>query len=89
MYRIGAGVCTITLSVLLFGLSTHGAHAYLDAGTGSIILQVLLGGLAGLTVAGKLYWHKILSMMGIRQGVTQSSRVKDESLAPSETVVDK
>jgi hypothetical protein len=33
------------------------AYAYLDAGTGSMILQLLLGGLAGLAVVGKLYWN--------------------------------
>jgi len=35
------------------------AHAYLDPGTGSVILQVLLGGLAGLAVAIKLFWHRL------------------------------
>ena len=36
------------------------AHAYLDPGTGSVILQVLLGGLAGLAVAIKLFWHRLV-----------------------------
>lgn len=35
------------------------AHAYLDPGTGSMILQVLLGGIAGALVVVKLYWKKI------------------------------
>lgn len=30
--------------------------AYLDPGAGSLILQLLAGGLAGLAVMGKLYW---------------------------------
>ncbi len=37
------------------------AHAYLDAGTGSIMIQLLFGGVA---VAGsfiKIYWYKIKS----------------------------
>ncbi|MDH3737616.1 MAG: hypothetical protein OER92_00375 [Alphaproteobacteria bacterium] len=34
------------------------AFAYLDPGTGSIILQLLLGGVAGGLVVFKLYWHK-------------------------------
>lgn len=38
------------------------AHAYLDPGTGSIILQMLLGGVAGIMVVGKLYWHQFTAM---------------------------
>jgi len=35
------------------------AFAYLDPGTGSMLLQVILGGFAAVGVALKLYWHKI------------------------------
>ena len=35
------------------------AHAYLDPFTGSAILQLTLGAIAGLMVAAKLYWTKI------------------------------
>ena len=43
------------------------AHAYLDAGTGSMLLQLLLGGVAGLAIAAKLYWHNFLSAIGLRK----------------------
>ena len=46
------------IATMLVGILTSSAHAYLDPGTGSIILQVLLGGVAGLALAGKLYWQK-------------------------------
>jgi hypothetical protein len=56
------------INLALFGLvfaavSDPGrmAHAYLDPGTGSIILQMLLGGVAGAMVVGKLYWHQFMS----------------------------
>lgn len=48
--------------VLLAVLCPHNAHAYIDAGSGSMILQVLLGGIAGALVVIKLYWHKFLSI---------------------------
>jgi hypothetical protein len=32
---------------------------YLDAGSGSLILQALAGGVAGVAVAGKLYWRRL------------------------------
>jgi hypothetical protein len=33
--------------------------AYLDPGAGSLILQALAGGLAGVAVMGKLYWARV------------------------------
>lgn len=35
------------------------AHAYVDPGTGSMLLQLLLGGVAGALVVVKLHWVKI------------------------------
>ena len=32
---------------------------YLDAGSGSMILQALAGGFAGLAVVSKLYWRRL------------------------------
>jgi hypothetical protein len=40
------------------------AQAYLDPGTGSILLQVLIGGVAGLGVVAKLYWHRLRGLFG-------------------------
>ena len=40
-----------------FGISN--AYAYLDPGTGSIIVQMLIGTLVGAGVAIKVYWQKI------------------------------
>lgn len=52
----------LALYVLTFWvISTGTAHAYLDPGTGSLLLQGLLGGIAGAAVFIKIYWHKILS----------------------------
>jgi hypothetical protein len=38
---------------------TGPAWAYLDPGTGSMMLQLLLGGIAGAMVVGKLYWYRL------------------------------
>ena len=56
----------IFLSLLFVGMSASGAHAYLDAGTGSMILQLLLGGVAGLMLAGKLYWYRLRTFLGFK-----------------------
>lgn len=36
-------------------------HAYIDPGTGSIMLQVLIGILVGLLFSLKMFWKKIKS----------------------------
>jgi len=35
--------------------------AYLDAGSGSLIVQAVVGGVAGVAVAAKLYWRRLTS----------------------------
>lgn len=44
-------------------VSVHAApaFAYLDPGTGSIILQGLLAGVAIVVAAGSVFWHRIKS----------------------------
>ena len=54
-----------TLVVLIIGVGFVGsAHAYLDPGSGSMLLQVILGGIAAVGVALKLAWHKIVIFFG-------------------------
>ena len=62
MFRMGVQVTRTAMAVVFLGILTGSAYAYLDPGTGSMILQVLLGGVAGLALAGKLCWHKLLSL---------------------------
>lgn len=38
-------------------------EAYLDPGSGSMLLQVLLGGFAAVGVIAKLYWHRLTSRL--------------------------
>jgi hypothetical protein len=40
------------------------ALAYLDPGTGSMMLQVILGGIAAIGVALKLFWYRIIAFLG-------------------------
>ena len=41
--------------------------AYLDPGTGSMLVQLLVGGVAAAAVAAKLYWYRILRLLRIRK----------------------
>lgn len=49
---------TFVFAGCLFSLP---AYAYLDPATGSLILQGLIAGFAGLMLTAKLYWRKIKS----------------------------
>lgn len=79
LLRLSALGFPIALSTLLTGAFATPAHAYLDPGTGSMILQVLLGGIAGVAVAGRFYWDRLLTMLGIRSRTGESESPRDAS----------
>lgn len=54
------------LTGIIYGTWTSPAYAYLDPGTGSMILQMLLGGIAGAALAGRFYWNRLLVFIGVR-----------------------
>ena len=68
-----AKIFPILAVLLLFPMS---AHAYLDPGAGSALIQGILGTVAAIGVALKLYWHRILKFLGLRKS-------KDEAGAKS------
>ena len=48
-----------TLALLFRGFFVSDAYAYLDPGSGSVMIQMLIGALAGVGITMKIYWHKI------------------------------
>ena len=48
--------------------------AYLDPGTGSMLVQLLVGGAAAVAVTAKLYWHRILRLFRIRKDEPDQKR---------------
>jgi hypothetical protein len=52
----------LTAVAVAFPLAS--ALAYVDPGTGSFILQMLLGGVAGAMVVCRLYWEKLKLAIG-------------------------
>jgi hypothetical protein len=59
---MAAGVYAVAQSKLG---GTLDVVAYLDAGSGSMILQMLVGGLAAVGVTAKLYWSRIKTVLRI------------------------
>lgn len=58
---------SMVLSVVpaLFLLDLPGeTHFYIDPGTGSIVLQAVIGGLLAALVALKLFWNQIKAFLG-------------------------
>lgn len=68
----------LNVFLMVVGFSSS-AWAYLDPGTGSMVLQLLLGGVAGAIVILKLYWRRFV---GLFRGNTPeepgSSSTKDQ-----------
>ena len=43
--------------------------AYIDPGTGSIVLQAVAAAVAGATIVLRLFWHRILKFFGAGQSI--------------------
>ncbi len=53
---------TMFISLIAFFMISNPftvAYAYLDPGSGSMLLQLLLGGVTGVAVIFKLYWQRV------------------------------
>ena len=62
-----ARLALLVLLVLPWLTAPKTAFAYLDPGTGSILLQIIIGGVAGLGVVAKLYWHRLRGLLGLNK----------------------
>jgi hypothetical protein len=65
-----------SIAVLVGALSsvlTGTAEAYIDPGAGSILLQVVLGGVAGLAVFARILWQRLQRRFRARRGLGTSS----------------
>jgi len=51
----------IVILILFFstGFFITDAYAYLDPGTGSVVLQAIIGILVGAGITVKIYWYKL------------------------------
>ncbi len=83
MHRFGY---LILIVLFLSLIAPSVAFAYLDPGSGSMLLQLVLGGLAGLAVIAKLYWHRLLGLFGRHSPQEESeSETNSTSLSTSDS----
>jgi len=50
---------SILAIIILHEIAFSNAYAYLDPGTGSLVIQLIIGALAGVGITIKVYWVKI------------------------------
>lgn len=43
------------------------AYAYLDPGSGSLIVQGIIAGIATIGVVAKIYWHRLLKLLNLNK----------------------
>lgn len=68
----------VLLLFYFFIFSTSPVHAYLDPGTGSMILQVVLGGIAGVAILGKLFWNRFKALFQLNKNKKSCELEKEE-----------
>ncbi len=51
----------MSLALIPLLLTSEPAYAYLDPGTGSMVLQAIVAGVLGSMFAIKMYWAKIVA----------------------------
>jgi len=59
MKRFTRSKMTFIIFGLFYLIFPRAAYAYLDPGTGSYILQIILAALAGLAFTIKIYWTNV------------------------------
>jgi hypothetical protein len=78
MEKIGKSIKLTLFLLLLFSIMPRNAHAYLDPGTGSYIIQILVAGILGASFTVRLYWKKIKSLF------TRDKKIDDASESSGE-----
>ena len=57
----------ILLTLVIFCCFSTNAFAYLDPGTGSMIIQGLIGLIAAITYTAKIYWRELLKFFRVKK----------------------
>ena len=60
------------------------AYAYVDPGTGSVILQFVTGGIAGLLILLRLYWRRLKGLFSRNRGAERPARPSEASSSPDD-----
>ena len=76
----GSRVFTVAILVLAFFFTVIPvANAYIDAGSGSYIFQMIVGGFLAIGLGIRVFWHKIVSLFS---GNSANSGEEEQQSAP-------
>lgn len=78
MKTLGSLINAVVWAGLLLLIFTRDAHAYLDPGTGSYILQLMIAGLLGASLAVKIFWGNIQAFFSSRFSMGQEEEQGEE-----------
>ena len=53
---------TLVLALLTLMLASDDVHAYLDPGTGSLVIQIVTGSVLAVAYTVKVYWRRIRNL---------------------------
>ena len=67
----GSAIWAVSFLILA---AAPAVHAYIDAGTGSYMLQLLIAGLFAGGFAVKIYWKKIIGLFGSKRSDDEEDR---------------
>ena len=67
------------VAMRLFRLALSRLIGYMDPGSGSLLLKILLGGVAGIAVMLRLFWYRIASIFRLGKSDTDSQARTDNS----------
>jgi FtsZ-interacting cell division protein ZipA len=66
---------------MLFAIATQPAFAYIDPGSGSAIMSVIIGFFVAIGVLVKTFWYKIKSFFGFSK--VEKTRIDSNEDAPN------
>lgn len=72
---------TMFLTLMLFAIATQPAFAYIDPGSGSAIMSVIIGFFVAIGVLVKTFWYKIKSFFGFSK--VEKTRIDSNEDAPN------
>ena len=68
--------------LFVYLITTSPAFAYIDPGSGSVLVQMVVAGIVSILVAIKMYWYRlkaaVFRMLGIKREPTSISDDEDD-----------